>query len=161
MADRKNITSYGSAEFGNFRKELDKIGDSEYVKKHTETVAPATTPAADSQQAKSDKTLRNQEKNTLTGDAEIYPTPGILPDQKVKLNGLGKNYSGLYYVESVTIDIDGTSGIAMSLSLSKNGIGDGTTKGTSATKKDTLPPKKKNKTSDAEETTRSDITPLS
>ena len=153
-------TSYGNGSgtggFGEFRQQLALIGD---VSSTTSTPAKEETASApsngssNSQQTKAEKDFRSQEKNTLTGDAKIFPTASLLPDQKVTLSGLGKNFSGLYYVESVTIELDGSSGLTMSLGLSKNGIGDGTTQGNSKTKKETQKPKKSNDPKEKQEIT--------
>ena len=58
----------------------------------------------------------------LTGTVKILPNLSIQPRDTVTMQGLGKNLSGVYFVEEVTINID-NKGISQDLSVSKNAFG--------------------------------------
>lgn len=58
----------------------------------------------------------------LTGTVKILPNLSIQPRDTVTMQGLGKNLSGVYFVEEVTINID-NNGISQDLSVSKNAFG--------------------------------------
>lgn len=69
-----------------------------------------------------DKHYIEYDVNTLTGEAKTKPEFLIMPRDIVKLEGVGKQLNGLYYVDNVTIDI-GDNGFDFSLGLTKNAFG--------------------------------------
>lgn len=73
---------------------------------------------------KSDKEFINVEIDTLEGDVKVTtPNPDLKAKATVKLTGIGKALTGLYYVEKVENTFD-SNGYAQSLSVSKTGFGD-------------------------------------
>lgn len=75
---------------------------------------------------KADKEFIETEFNTLTGDLSLTSTEKstrIVVNDTVKLEGLGKYLSGLYFVSSVKRTLSKDSGYTHSLSLIKNGFG--------------------------------------
>ena len=68
------------------------------------------------------------EFNTLTGDVELIPTKNnlkITSGCTINFRGIGKYLSGMYFVTEVKHKIDKDGGYTMSVSLLKNGFGDG------------------------------------
>lgn len=72
----------------------------------------------------SDKKFIEEEVNTLEGDITVTtPKPKLKAKGTVKLTGVGKALSGLYYVEKVTNTFD-NNGYTQTISVSKTGFGD-------------------------------------
>ncbi len=72
----------------------------------------------------SDKEFVDEEIDTLEGDITVEtPLPKLKAKGTVKLTGLGKALTGLYYVEKVTNTFD-TNGYTQSVGVSKTGFGD-------------------------------------
>lgn len=86
---------------------------------------PSSTSKVDSKAA-AEKELIDTEMNTLTGELVLVPTEKSIRLQvntTVKLEGIGKYLSGLYYVSSVKRTLNRDSGYSHSFSLLKNGFG--------------------------------------
>lgn len=62
------------------------------------------------------------EDNVLVGDLQVLPDPKRKAKQTVLLQYLGKNLTGLYFVDSVTHSFS-NSGYEQTLSVSRNGFG--------------------------------------
>ena len=92
----------------------------------TPTVAePSPTSKVDSKTA-AEKEFIEVEFNTLTGDLSLTSTEKSIRlkvNDTIKLEGLGKYLSGLYFVTSVRRTLNKDSGYTHSLSLVKNGFG--------------------------------------
>lgn len=63
------------------------------------------------------------EENILVGDLRVLPDPKRKAKQTVLLQYLGKNLTGLYFVDSVTHSFS-SSGYEQTLSVSRNGFGE-------------------------------------
>ena len=63
------------------------------------------------------------EQNVLVGDVNVVPNPNYRAKATVLLQYLGKNLTGLYFVDRVTHSFS-NSGYSQSLSVSRNGFGD-------------------------------------
>ena len=75
----------------------------------------------------SEKKYIESEFNVLTGDLNLTPTEKsirIKVNDTVKMEGLGKYLSGLYFVSSVSRTLSRDGGYSHSMSLIKNGFGD-------------------------------------
>lgn len=76
---------------------------------------------------KADKEYIEAEFNVLTGEMKLTPTEKsicIRVNDTVKIDGLGKNLSGLYFVSSISRTLSKDNGYSHSFSLIKNGFGD-------------------------------------
>lgn len=76
---------------------------------------------------KADKEYIEAEFNVLTGELSITPTEKsirIKVNDTVRLEGLGKYLSGLYFVAAVRRTLSSEDGYSHTLSLIKNGFGD-------------------------------------
>jgi hypothetical protein len=71
----------------------------------------------------SQKDMREIEKYTICGDADIEPETSIKARKTVSLQGFGSNVSGIYYVDQVKRSW-GKDGFSESLSVSKAAVGD-------------------------------------
>lgn len=86
---------------------------------------PSSTSKVDSKTA-AEKEFIEVEFNTLTGELSLTSTEKsirIKVNDTIKLEGLGKYLSGLYFVTSVRRTLNKDSGYTHSLSLVKNGFG--------------------------------------
>lgn len=73
---------------------------------------------------KSDKKFVEDEISTLQGDVEVVTAdPTFSAKQTVKLTGLGKALTGLYYVNKVTTEY-GSKGVVQTISVQRTGFGD-------------------------------------
>ena len=94
--------------------------------KTTSKVAePSSTSKVDSKTA-ADKEYIEAEFNTLTGDLVLTSSEKsirIKVNDTIKLEGVGKYLSGLYFVSSIRRTLNKDSGYTHSLSLIKNGFG--------------------------------------
>lgn len=63
------------------------------------------------------------EQNVLVGDVNVVPNPNYRAKATVLLQYLGRNLTGLYFVDRVTHSFS-NSGYSQSLSVSRNGFGD-------------------------------------
>lgn len=92
----------------------------------TPTVAePSATSKVDSKTA-AEKEYIEVEFNTLTGDLSLTSTEKsirIEVNDTIKIEGLGKYLSGLYFVTSIRRTLNKDSGYTHTLSLLKNGFG--------------------------------------
>lgn len=91
----------------------------------TRVVNSNPTSKVDSKKA-ADKEYIEVEFNTLTGDLTLTSTEKsirIKVNDTVKIEGLGKNLSGLYFVSSIRRTLSKDSGYTHTLSLIKNGFG--------------------------------------
>lgn len=76
---------------------------------------------------KADKEYIYKEFNTLSGELSLTPTEKsirIRVNDTVKINGIGKYLSGLYFVESIRRTLNTDSGYTHTLTVFKNGFGD-------------------------------------
>lgn len=67
------------------------------------------------------------EFNTLTGEISLIPTKEnmkIKTNNTIKLNGVGKYLSGLYFVSEVKRTLSNDGGYSLSIAVYKNGFGD-------------------------------------
>lgn len=62
------------------------------------------------------------EENIIQGDAKVRPTPDYKAKATIGFKGLGV-LSGLYYVNKVTQVFDKSNGYEVTVSVSKNGVG--------------------------------------
>lgn len=82
--------------------------------------------SADSKTA-ADKEYIDAEFNILTGEMKLTPSGKsirIKVNDTVEIVGLGKYLSGLYFVSSVSRNLNNSSGYSQSIHLLKNGFGD-------------------------------------
>jgi hypothetical protein len=77
---------------------------------------------------KSDKEFIEVEENILEGSCKINPNPKIHAKGTVKLTGVGKQLTGLYYVEKSTHSFSST-GYEQELTVTREGFGDSIKKG--------------------------------
>lgn len=84
----------------------------------------ATTTSSDS----AEKEYKEIETNILRGNASVVPNPKYKAKQTVLMQYLGKNLTGLYFVESVVHTFD-SGGYSQTLDLSRTGFGDSIKKG--------------------------------
>lgn len=104
---------------------LDKKGDSK------DDTSPSTKKSGDSSsnvdtKKEAEKEYIEAEFNILTGEMRLTPTTKsirIKVNDTVKIAGLGKYLSGLYFVSAISRKIDVSSGYTHSLTLIKNGFG--------------------------------------
>lgn len=78
-------------------------------------------------QKKADKEYIEAEFNVLTGELIVTPTEKsirIKINDTVRIEGLGKYLSGLYFVSAVRRTLTASDGYTHTLSLRKNGFGD-------------------------------------
>ena len=74
-----------------------------------------------------DKEYIEVEFNTLTGELTLTPSDKsirIKVNDTIRLEGVGKYLSGLYYVSSIKRTLNNSSGYSQTISLIKNGFGD-------------------------------------
>lgn len=64
------------------------------------------------------------EQNVLEGELSVIPNPKYKAKNTVKLRFLGKNLTGLYFVENVTHTFDSDGGYTQTMTVSRNGFGD-------------------------------------
>lgn len=89
------------------------------------TPTPQSSPETDSQ-AKAEKEYKEIEYNTLEGETAVVPcddTVRLKVGNTVKLEGVGKYLSGLYFISSIKRTIN-DSGYSQTLTLIKTGFGD-------------------------------------
>lgn len=95
------------------------------TKTNQEVAEPSTTSRVDSKTA-AQKEYIEVEFNTLTGDLTLTSTEKsirIKVNDTIKVEGLGKYLSGLYFVTSIKRTLNKDSGYTHTLSLLKNGFG--------------------------------------
>lgn len=95
------------------------------TKTNQEVAEPSTTSKVDSKTA-AQKEYIEVEFNTLTGDLTLTSTEKsirIKVNDTIKVEGLGKYLSGLYFVTSIKRTLNKDSGYTHTLSLLKNGFG--------------------------------------
>lgn len=100
-------------------------GDSQSDSSNESVSGPSETSKVDSKTA-AEKEFIEVEFNTLTGDLSLTSTEKSIRlkvNDTIKLEGLGKYLSGLYFVTSVRRTLNKDSGYTHSLSLVKNGFG--------------------------------------
>lgn len=68
------------------------------------------------------------EYNMIEGDATVNPDPKLKAKKTVRLNGIGSQLSGLYYVEQVVHSFS-SSGYTQTINVSRDGFGDKLKKG--------------------------------
>lgn len=76
----------------------------------------------------STKDYVEHEYNMIEGDANVYPDPNLKAKKTVNLQGIGKQLSGLYYVDKVTHSFS-SSGYTQTITVSREGFGDKLKKG--------------------------------
>ena len=76
----------------------------------------------------SDKEYIEVEENILEGNCKITPNPKIHAKGTVKITGVGKQLTGLYYVEKSTHSFS-SSGYEQELTVTREGFGDSIKKG--------------------------------
>lgn len=93
--------------------------------------SPTTKKSGDSSsnvdtRKEAEKEYIEAEFNILTGEMRLTPTTKsirIKVNDTVKIEGLGKYLSGLYFVSAISRKIDASSGYTHSLTLIRNGFG--------------------------------------
>ena len=91
----------------------------------SDTSSAGTAKNVDSKK-KADKEYIEAEFNVLTGELRITPTEKsirIKVNDTVRIEGLGKYLSGLYFVSAISRTLNKDSGYSHSLTLIKNGFG--------------------------------------
>lgn len=91
----------------------------------TETDSDNTSSNTDSK-TEAEKKYIEAEFNVLTGEMTITPTTKsicIKVNDTVKIEGLGKYLSGLYFVSAISRSLNKDSGYSHTLTLIKNGFG--------------------------------------
>ena len=76
---------------------------------------------------KADKEYIEKEYNTLEGNIEVTPsdiTMSLLVDNTVQVEGLGSNLSGPFYIDTIDLNIDSSSGVTITLGVMRTGFGD-------------------------------------
>ena len=114
-----------------------------YVDSNGDSVAPTPSTGNTSGNTDSKKDAEKEyiesEFNVLTGELNITPTEKsirIKVGDTIKIEGVGKYLSGLYFVSSIKRTVNKDSGYSQSLSVIKNGFGDSLKKAsTSSTRK--------------------------
>ena len=106
----------------------DSYGGSTNPKPNPETsiTAPSDLSQAGTQ---SSKEYNELEYNILEGEATIVPNPSLKAKSTVRLQGLGNQLTGNYYVESVKHTFSANVGYEQSMTLSREGFGDSIKKG--------------------------------
>lgn len=104
---------------------------------------PSSTSKVDSK-TEAEKKFIEVEFNTLTGDLSLTPSEKsirIKVNDTIKLVGIGKYLSGLYYVTSIKRTLNSDNGYTHSLTLLKNGFGNSLKKSQEEedTRKDEVP----------------------
>lgn len=93
----------------------------------TSTIVPTSDPMSGvARKVAADKEFIDIEFNTLTGDLNLLATKKsikVVINDTIKIEGLGKYLSGLYFVSSIKRTIDSSSGYSQSFSLTKTGFG--------------------------------------
>lgn len=64
------------------------------------------------------------EQNILNGDLNVIPNPNYKAKTTVLLQYLGKNLTGLYFVDTVVHTFDKDGGYSQTMNVSRNGFGD-------------------------------------
>lgn len=93
---------------------------------NTSIDAPSDLSQAGTQ---SSKDYNELEYNILEGEAVIEPTPSLKAKSTVRLQGLGNQLTGNYYVESVKHSFSANAGYEQTMTLSREGFGDSIKKG--------------------------------
>ena len=70
-------------------------------------VVDAPVTSQDEAQRLAEALLRDKAYQFITGDGRVIGIPDLRPADNVELCGLGKRFSGLYYVKSVSHAIGG------------------------------------------------------
>lgn len=76
-----------------------------------------------------ERDFKEIEENILEGDLSLRPNPNYKAKKTIKINGVGKYLSGLYFVESVTHIFSSNGGYDQSMKVNKNGFGGSLKKG--------------------------------
>ncbi len=97
----------------------DTRGDS--VEPEADPPAPTPTPAGGSSNPAT-KQFRDVEKHILMGEGSISPETKLRAKTTATLEGLGKNVSGLFYVDSVTMTFS-ESEVSQNATFSRNALG--------------------------------------
>ena len=90
------------------------------------TGSPNTSKNVDTQK-EADKEYIEAEFNVLTGEMRVTPTKKsirIQVNDTLRIEGLGKYLSGLYFVSAISRTLNKDDGYSHSFSLIKNGFGD-------------------------------------
>lgn len=133
---------------------IEYMGSSAYV---CDRYVKITKEYAEEDSSTSSTPTTNNEADVyiLTGTVKILPDLSIQPRETVTMQGLGKNLSGVYFVEEVTINID-NKGISQSLSVSKNAFG-GSINSSNTTTTTTAPSTPSNVVTPAQPSTRTHV----
>lgn len=111
---RRGVTH---SSYKNSRKDNKKSKTSSSRSKNDNRVTTTT-------KTKSDKEFIEVEVSTLEGTISVAtPNPSLQAKKTIKLTGLGKALTGLYYVEKVENSFD-QNGYTQTLTVSKTGFGD-------------------------------------
>lgn len=78
---------------------------------------------------KAEKEFKEVEENILQGNVDVIPNPKLKAKQTILLQYLGKNLTGLYFVDSISHTFSANSGYTQILTVSRNGFGDTIKKG--------------------------------
>ena len=118
-----SVTS--SSNVGNI---LNNIGNSNTSSSNKTPSTEKTGSSSSNVDSKEDaeKELIDAEFNILTGELRVTPTSKsirVKVNDTVKIEGLGKYLSGLYFVSSVSRTVDSSGGYSHSFTLLKNGFG--------------------------------------
>lgn len=77
----------------------------------------------------SGKEFREIEKNTIVADIDMIPDSKTSAKKTIRLEGLGLNLTGLYYVDKVTRTWSKDNGFSQSMTVSRNAFGDSIKRG--------------------------------
>lgn len=102
----------------------------------------------------SSKDFIEVEQNILVGDATVFPRPSRRAKSTVLLQYLGKNLTGLYFVDNVTHVFSNSDGYSQTINVSRNGFGDTIKKGSANKKVDNVAPSQGGLMNTTEDTNR-------
>lgn len=88
---------------------------------------------------KAEKEFKEIETNILSGSVSVIPDPSYRAKQTILMQYLGKNLTGLYFVESVVHTFDG-GGYSQVVDVSRTGFGDSIKRGGTTAPVDNVAP---------------------
>lgn len=92
--------------------------------KRKEVIEKAEKAGKDAQSSIDSKKEQNTiERYFLSGEGKVVPTTDIKARTTIRLSGLGKFISGLFYIEEVVSNWS-NSGFSQSIKVSRNAVGD-------------------------------------
>lgn len=138
-----NSSSNTTKNVSEMRQEMFKTKSEKPSSTEKDSTVVTTNPKSKvKSKVKADKKYIEEEYNTLEGELNLVPTSKTIRievGQTIKIKGVGKFLSGLYYVSAVKRTIDKDSGYSISLTVIKTGFGSSLKKvSTTVTNKDVV-----------------------